>query len=86
MLMSVYNEKDAQFENNITEKLEFDNIKDLSALENPTFQNFVSESMNLVDIVVKGDEFLEDRLEKAFEKATSKKFDYVSGESITEVY
>jgi starch synthase len=42
--------------------------------------------MNLVDIVVKGDEFLEDRLEKAFEKATSKKFDYVSGESITEVY
>ena len=86
MVMSVYNEKDAQFENNITEKLEFDNIKDLSALENPTFQNFVSESMNLVDIVVKGDEFLEDRLEKAFEKATSKKFDYVSGESITEVY
>ena len=50
------------------------------------FHNFVSESMNLVDIVVKGDEFLEDRLEKAFEKATSKKFDYVSGESITEVY
>ena len=86
MVMSVYNEKDAQFENNITEKLEFDNIKDLSALENPTIQNFVSESMNLVDIVVKGDEFLEDRLEKAFEKATSKKFDYVSGESITEVY
>jgi starch synthase len=38
------------FENNITEKLEFDNIKDLKALENPTFQNFVVESMNLVDM------------------------------------
>ena len=82
----MYNEKDAQFEDNIKEKLEFDNIKDLAALENPTFQNFVIESMKLVDIVVKGDEFLEENLDKAYEESNSQKFDYVNGEAINEVY
>ena len=68
MVMSVYNEKDAQFENNITEKLEFDNIKDLSALENPTFQNFCIRKYEFSRYSSKGDEFLEDRLEKHSEK------------------
>ena len=86
IVLSVYNEKDAQFDHTIIEKLEFDNIKELKALENPTFLNFVTESMDLVDVVIKGDEFLESQLEKAFENSTSKKFDYVSGESINEVY
>ena len=42
---------------NITEKLKFDNIENLKALEEPTIQSFVIESMNLVDTIVKGDEF-----------------------------
>ena len=41
-----------------------------------------NKDLNLYSIC----DYKEDRLEKAFEKATSKKFDYVSGESITEVY
>jgi len=86
IVLSMYNEKDALFEDNIKEKLEFDNIKDLKALENPTFQNFVVESMKLVDTVVKGDEFLEENLDKAYEESDTKKFDYVSGDSINEVY
>lgn len=86
IVLSMYNEKDALFEDNIKEKLEFDNIKDLKALENPTFQNFVVESMKLVDTVVKGDEFLEENLDKAYEESDAKKFDYVSGDSINEVY
>jgi starch synthase len=35
----------------IDEKLKFDNISGLKALDNPTIKNFVIESMNYVDMV-----------------------------------
>jgi starch synthase len=86
LVLSVYNEKDAALEHNIVEKLKFDNITDLKALDNPTFQNFVIESMDLVDVLVKGDEFLEDKLDKAFEKTSTEKKEYIDGGSISEIY
>ena len=63
-----------------------DNIENLKALEEPTIQSFVIESMNLVDTIVKGDEFLEEKLDKAFEESKTPKNEYVDGGSISEIY
>ena len=86
LVLSVYNEKDLSLGDNITEKLKFDNIENLKALEEPTIQSFVIESMNLVDTIVKGDEFLEEKLDKAFEESKTPKNEYVDGGSISEIY
>lgn len=86
LVLSVYNEKEAPLEHNIIEKLKFDNITKLKALENPSFQNFVIESMDLVDVIVKGDEFLEEKLDAAFDNSKKTKYEYIGGESISEIY
>ena len=86
LVLSLYNEQDAPLEDNIIEKLKFDNITNLKALEKPSFQNFVIESMNMVDVLVKGDEFLEENLEKAFEKSSSNKKEFIEGDAINEIY
>ena len=39
--------------------------------------------MNLVDTIVKGDEFLEEKLDKAFEESKTPKNEYVDGGSIS---
>lgn len=86
LVLSVYNEKDVILGNNIIEKLKFDNITELHALKKPSFQNFIIESMSLVDVIVKGDEFLEEKLEKAFEISKTTKSEFIDGESINEIY
>ena len=42
--------------------------------------------MNLVDVVVKGDEFLEGDYEQMYKEATSEKADFVEAESMENVY
>ena len=86
LVLSVYNEADFPLNHNIQQKLEFDHIKDLKALKKPSFQSFVVESMDLVDVVVKGDEFLEGDLGKGYDKAKAEKKEYLNADSITEVY
>lgn len=86
LVMSVYNETDAPLEPSLEKILEFDNIKGLDALKKPGFLNFVAEGMNLVDTLVKGDEFLEGDLEKAYEKSKVEKTDFVEPNSIEKAY
>ena len=86
IVLSLYNEKDAQFSNEIAEKLNFDNISGLKALDNPSFQNFVIESMNYVDVVVKGDEFLNEELDKAYQSTNTTKSEYVDVDLIRTIY
>ena len=86
LVLSVYNEEDAALDNKVTEILGFDNITGLDALENPGFRSFVSESMNLVDAVAKGDEFLENKLDEAYEATKTPKFEYKDADSIEQVY
>ncbi len=86
IVLSVYNEDDAQLDPSVEEKLKFDNIKSLNAFSNPSFRQFVVESMNLVDVVVKGDEFLQDGLEEAFNGSTAQKFDYLEADTIEKLY
>ncbi len=86
LVLSVYNEEDAAFEKNIEDILKFDNITQLEALKKPGFRSFVSESMNLVDAVVKGDEFLENDLDEAYTQSKTEKFDYKDENSIGKVY
>ena len=86
LVLSVYNEDDALFGSNVEQILKFDNITDIKALEKPGFRSFVAEAMNLVDAVVKGDEFLEKDLDDAYAESTTKKFDYKDENSISQVY
>lgn len=66
--------------------MEFDNISDLESLDNPTFLSFVNDSMNYVDVIVKGNEFLEEKLDQAYGKAEADKSDYLNADSIAKVY
>lgn len=86
IVLSLYNEKDAPLAENVGEKLEFDNITGLKALDKPSFQSFVIESMNYVDMVVKGDEFLNEELDKAFNETETPKSEYLDIDSINKLY
>jgi len=86
LVASVYNENDATFDSNIQQKLKFDKIKNLTAFENPTFRNFVGTSLQFVDIVLKGDESLEDDLNLVYNDSSAEKKDFVVPESINIVY
>jgi starch synthase len=86
IVLSLYNEKDAALATNIDEKLKFDNISDLKALDNPSVKTFVIESMNYVNMVVKGDEFLDEDLDKAFNETATPKSDYLTVDSINQLY
>jgi len=86
IVLSLYNEKDAPLASNVGEKLKFDNISDLNALNNPSFQSFVIESMKYVDEVVKGDEFLDGELDKAFNETSTSKSEYLDVDSISKLY
>jgi len=86
IVLSLYNEKDASLASNIDEKLKFDNISGLKALDNPSVKSFVIESMNYVDMVVKGDEFLDEDLDKAFNESSTAKSEYLDVDSINQIY
>ena len=86
IVLSLYNEKDGKIQKNVEEKMKFDNIEGLSAFKKPSFQSFVAESINFVDAVVKGDEFLEGMLEKEFGKTKTPKLEYLELESIGTLY
>ncbi|WP_265429205.1 glycogen/starch synthase [Chryseobacterium sp. YIM B08800] len=86
IVLSLYNEKDAALAGNVGEKLQFDNISDLNALNKPSFESFVIESMNYVDEVVKGDEFLNGDLDKGFNETTTSKSEYLDVDSISKLY
>ncbi len=88
LVLSLYNEADAPLGTGVHEKLKFDGITELDALkeENPTFRSFVKESMDKVDLVLKGDEFLEEDLDEKFQSTATEKKDFVTAESIDGVY
>ena len=86
IVMSLYNEENLLLEDDIKEKLKFDKISNFNAVEAPDFQNVVIESMSYADVVVKGDEFLEGDLNKAFENTTAQKSEYLDENSIKKLY
>lgn len=86
MILSIYNEADTPLEKNMGDLLKFDNIEGYEHLTNPSFQSFVKEAMKNVDLVVKGDEFLEKDLDKAFNELEVAKSEYLDLESIEKIY
>ncbi|MCZ2085226.1 MULTISPECIES: glycogen/starch synthase [unclassified Kaistella] len=86
LVLSVYNEENLALDNSVEEKMKFDNITGLKAFKNPNFHNFVIESMDLVDAVVKGDEFLEEELDAGFAETKTTKSEYIDAETIDKLY
>jgi len=86
LVLSLYNEENSELGNNSKEILTFDNITGLTSLDNPSFLGFVNDSMNYVDAIVKGDEFLVESLEEAYGQASAEKSDYLSVDAIAQLY
>lgn len=86
LVLSVYNEEDMALSESVEEKMNFDNISNLKAFKNPSFHNLIIESMDLVDTVVKGDEFLIDSLSAAYDKTPVSKSEYIDADSIDQLY
>lgn len=86
LVLSVYNEEDAPLSASVEEKMKFDNITSVKAFKNPSFQQFVIESMDLVDHVMKGDEFLQEDLDKAFAKTKTPKSEHLDIDSFETLY
>lgn len=86
IVLSVYNEENLALSESVEEKMKFDNITELKAFKKPSFQNFVIESMDMVDLVLKGDEFLEEDLDKAFADTKTTKSEYIDADTINNLY
>ena len=86
IILSVYNETDTPLEKNMGEILKFDNIAGYENLTDSSFQSFVKDAMKNVDLVIKGDEFLEENLETAFNELKGEKSEFLDGNSVEKIY
>ena len=86
LVLSVYNEENLPLSESVESKMKFDNITGLKAFKDPSFQTFVIESMGMVDMVLKGDEFLEGDLDAAFQATTTEKSEYIDATTINNLY
>ena len=85
LVLSVFDEEDFLLNEIIADKLKFDGITDLKALEKPTVQNFIAESMELVDLVLRGEEELSETLDSALKNTKTPKVDF-NEEVIVDLY
>ena len=85
LVLSVFDEEDFLLNEIIADKLKFDGITDLKALEKPTVQNFIAESMELVDLVLRGEEELSETLDSALKNTKTPKVDF-NEEAIVDLY
>ena len=85
LVLSVFDEEDFLLNKIIADKLKFDGITDLKALEKPTVQNFIAESMELVDLVLRGEEELSETLDSALKNTKTPKVDFNEG-AIVDLY
>ena len=85
LVLSVFDEEDFLLNKIIADKLKFDGITDLKALEKPTVQNFIAESMELVDLVLRGEEELSETLDSALKNTKTPKVDF-NEEAIVDLY
>ena len=85
LVLSVFEEEDFLLSEIIADKLKFDGITDLKALEKPTVQNFIAESMELVDLVLRGEEELSETLDSALNNTKTPKVDF-NEEAIVDLY
>lgn len=86
IVLSLYNEREGKMNSGIQEKLKFDNITELSALKTPMFSDIVKSSIGYANVVVKGDEFLDADLDKAFRNAKIEKSEYLNENTISTLY
>lgn len=86
MVMSLYNEVKVPFSKNLEEKLKFDNIDNLNIVKDANSETFLMESMGMVDVILKGDEFLEGDLDTKFNDATVQKSEYLDSDSFDKIY
>lgn len=85
LVLSVFDEEDFLLNEIIADKLKFDGITDLKALDKPTVQNFIAESMELVDLVLRGEEELSETLDSALKNTKTPKVDF-NEEAIVDLY
>ena len=85
LVLSVFNEEDFLLSEVIADKLKFDGITDLKTLEKPTVHNFIAESMELVDLVLRGEDELSEILDSALKNTKIPTVDF-NEEAIIDLY
>ena len=85
LVLSVFNEEDFLLSEVIADKLKFDGITDLKALEKPTVHNFIAESMEVVDLVLRGEDELSEILDSALKNTKIPTVDF-NEEAIIDLY
>ncbi|SEG49303.1 starch synthase [Halpernia humi] len=86
IVMSLYNEEVIPLDSGIEEKLKFDNIIGLNALKDPSSENFLLDSIDFVDVILKGDEFLEGALDQKFNDTKVQKSEYLDSDNFNKIY
>jgi starch synthase len=86
--LSVYNEENYDLGKALVEVFKFDGIdtKKINVTEDFASRKFVMDSMDLVDVVIKGDEFLKGEMDEAFKNTKTQKFEFLEPDSIGLIY
>ena len=80
---SLYNEPDATLYPEMKQKIDFDGITDVKNSTDATFRSLTLESLQFVDVVMKGEEFLDAELEDVIASREEASNQFVEFEEIT---
>lgn len=86
LALSLYNEEDFMLSSSVGEKLAFDGISDLKVLSNPSIHHFLAEGINLVDLVIKGEDKLGEIMENALKDTKTKVVNDEGENTIIDLY
>lgn len=85
-ITSLYNEKEFDFSAGVQKKLAFDKIDQMAGIKKLNNTDLKLASLSQMDLILMGDEFLKEDLEKAFKDFDGKRSEYVEADQIQKVY
>lgn len=85
-VLSLYNEPKIEFTEETQGKFAFDKMECFVNQEELCSHHFLNQATNCVDLVLKGDEFLEPDMEEIFSKTQVKKHDFIQSEDVGQFY
>lgn len=86
LVLSIYDESNFHLGDNVEAKLKFDGVTELKSLKNPDIHNFIAESIDLVDLVIKKEDNLGDAIKKALKSTKTSVIEQKKDEKIIDLY
>lgn len=85
-VLSLYNESKIKFTEETKDKLAFDKVECFLHQEELSSRDFLAQATKYVDVVVKGDEFLEPEIDEIFSQVEANKYDFITPDEIEQLY